>query len=253
MLISAIIPARYGASRFPGKLLAPLAGKPIIQWVYEAAQQCPLIDQTIIATDHELIYKAAKLFGAEVQMTSVKHKTGTDRIAEVAERMNTDIVVNLQGDEPFMEGRIISLAIEPFLHDQSLVMSTLKTYINSSDDLLNPNIVKVVTDRYDFALYFSRSSIPYLRDISFNHPNIPSQIYKHIGLYVYQKDFLLRFARLPQTPLEKAEKLEQLRALENGYKIKVINCTYQGIGIDTPEDLQKAETLVRQTKVKQTL
>lgn len=242
--ITAIIPARYAANRFPGKLLAFLAGKPIIQWVYEGAQQCPLINQIIIATDHEAIYKTAQGFGAEVRMTSPNHQTGTDRIAEIAGGIAADIVVNLQGDEPFIEGSIISLAIEPFLEDPSVVMSTLKTHIIDSNEPLDPNIVKVVTDRYDFALYFSRSPIPYFRD---GRP-ITAHAFKHIGLYVYQKDFLLKFTKLPQSPLEKAEKLEQLRALENGYKIKVINCPYQGIGIDTPDDLKKAENLWQQIR-----
>ena len=248
MKITAIIPARYGATRFPGKLLANLSSKPIIQWVYEGARQCSLLNQIIIATDHKAIYETARGFGAEVQMTSPNHQTGTDRIAEVAEGITSDIVVNLQADEPFMEGSIISLAVEPFLQEPSLLMGTLKTHIRSSNELLDPNIVKVVTDCYDFALYFSRSPIPYFRDGWPEPPPISNHVFKHIGVYVYRKDFLLKFARLPQSPLEKAEKLEQLRVLENGYKIKVINCPYQGIGIDTPEDLKKAETLWQQLR-----
>lgn len=244
MKITAIIPARYAATRFPGKLLALLAGKPIIQWVYEGTRQCPLINQIIVATDHEAIYKITKGFGAEAQMTSSNHQSGTDRIAEVAKGIACDLIVNLQGDEPFMEGNIISLAIEPILQDPSLVMTTLKVSISDPIELLDPNIVKVVTDQNDFALYFSRSPIPYFRDAQ----PVTTHVFKHVGMYVYRKDFLLQFTKMPQSSLEKAEKLEQLRVLENGYKIKVINCPYQGISIDTPEDLKKAEALWQQIR-----
>jgi len=241
MHISAIIPARYGSQRFPGKLLVSLAGRPLIEWVYEAVKGCPLIERVIIATDSEQIYQAAQAMGAEVQLTSPNHPSGTDRIAEVAARIETDLVVNLQGDEPFMTAELISLAIEPLLQDQSLVMATLKTPIRQEEELFDPNIVKVVTDLQDFALYFSRAPIPYFRD---EGPDLSSlRIFRHIGLYVYRKDFLLRLVRLTPSFLEEAEKLEQLRVLENGYKIKVIGCDYEGIGIDTPEDLRKAEEL----------
>jgi 3-deoxy-manno-octulosonate cytidylyltransferase (CMP-KDO synthetase) len=248
MSITAIIPARYAATRFPGKLVASLAGKPIIQWVYEGARQCPLINQIIIATDHETIYKAAIGFGCKAQMTFPNHQTGTDRIAEVAKDIDSDIIVNLQGDEPFMEGSIIGLAIEPFLLDPSLVMSTLKAPIRNPEELIDPNTVKVVTDHDHFALYFSRAPIPYWRDgqPEFSHPC--KNVYKHIGLYVYRKDFLFELTKMPQSPLEKIEKLEQLRVLENGYKIKVINCSFQGVSIDTPEDLRKAEILWQQSQ-----
>src|SRR3989338_2672331 len=219
----AIIPARYASIRFPGKPLALINGKPLIHHVWESVSMSKSLKRIIVATDDERIFKAVREFGGEGWMTSSSHATGTDRISEVAKNIEADIIVNVQGDEP----KIIDMAVEPFRGTQTefgspeLQMGTVCTEIKSKDELNNPNIVNVVTDCNGFALYFSRSTIPYNRD-----NDSRTSYYKHIGLYVYRKDFLIKFSQLPSTPLEKIEKLEQLRALEHGYKIKVIKTKY---------------------------
>ncbi len=246
--ISAVIPARYGSTRFEGKPLADLLGKPMIQHVYEGVRQSKLIDEVIVATDDQRIGEAVQSFGGKAVMTSPTHSTGTDRVAEVARKLKSEIIVNVQGDEPLIEGNIIDKAIRPLLTDQSLQMSTLMTRIEEVRDWLNPHIVKVVVDQNNFALYFSRSPIPFPRDLQIgrlesnpfgtNRP-LPKRVYKHIGVYVFRRKFLLHFAKMKPSPLEKLEKLEQLRALENGYPIKVSAVDYEPICVDTPEDLQK--------------
>lgn len=242
MKITAIIPARYGSTRFEGKALADIFGKPMIQHVYERTSRSALVSDVIVATDDERIASAVKKFGGRVEMTSTAHETGTDRLAEVADRIESDIIVNVQGDEPLIEPGMIDEAIEPMTTDSSLVMSTLKSRIKTLHDFLSPNVVKVVTDWEGNALYFSRSPVPNfrdkwndLKDEKFSSGKL--LCYKHIGLYVYRRDFLLQYSQMSPTYLELAEKLEQLRVLENGYKIRVIETSHDSIGVDTPSDL----------------
>jgi 3-deoxy-manno-octulosonate cytidylyltransferase (CMP-KDO synthetase) len=251
MKISAVIPARYGSARFEGKALADILGKPMIQYVYEGVRQSKLIDEVIVATDDQRIVEAVEFFGGKAVMTSVAHSTGTDRVAEVSRRLKSDIVVNVQGDEPLMKGNIIDRAIKPLLSDDTLPMCTLMTRIEEVRDWLNPHIVKVVVDQKNFALYFSRSPIPFPRELNIgrletnpfgtNRP-LPKRVFKHIGVYVFRRKFLLHFSKMKPTPLEKLEKLEQLRVLENGYRIKVNPVHYEPLSVDTPEDLQRVIT-----------
>jgi len=249
--ISAVIPARYGSTRFEGKPLADILGKPMIQYVYEGVRQSKLIDEVIVATDDQRILEAVKSFGGKAVITSPAHFTGTDRVAEVARKLKSEIIVNVQGDEPLIRGTIIDNAIRPLITDETVPMSTLITRIEEVKDWLNPHIVKVVVDQKNFALYFSRSPIPFPRDLNIgrleSHPfgtdrPLPKKVFKHIGVYVFRRQFLLRFSKMKPTPLEKLEKLEQLRALENGYSIKVTPVDYEPICVDTPEDLQKVLT-----------
>ena len=242
MNITAIIPARYASTRLPGKPLLDIAGKPMIQHVYERAREAVLVNRVIVATDDGRILDAVKRFGGEVVMTSDAHKSGTDRLAEVAAALESDIIVNVQGDEPLIEPAMIDEAIRPLMEDVSIVMGSLKAEIRDEAELNNPNIVKVVVDRNDFALYFSRYPIPYFRDAS--PLSLLTGHFKHIGLYVYQRGFLLEYSGMPQTPLEEAEKLEQLRALENGYRIKVPTTRLQSVGVDTEEDLEKVRRIL---------
>lgn len=242
MKITAIIPARYGSTRFEGKALADICGKPMIQHVYERTVRSTTVSDVIVATDDERIAAAVRKFGGRVEMTSTGHETGTDRLAEVASRIDSDIIVNVQGDEPLIEPAMIDEAVEPLLSDQSVVMSTLKSRIKTLHDFLSPNVVKVVTDWEGYALYFSRSPLPNfrdkwndLKDEKFSSGKL--LCYKHIGLYVYRRDFLLQFSQMSPTYLELAEKLEQLRVLENGYRIKVVETSHESIGVDTVADL----------------
>jgi len=253
MKATAVIPARYGSTRFEGKPLADILGKPMIQWVYEGVCQSRLIDKVIVATDDQRILEAVQQFGGNGVMTSPEHSTGTDRVAEVARKLKSEIIVNVQGDEPLIKGSIIDMAIKPLLADDALPMSTLITPIDEVKDWLNPHIVKVVTDQKGFALYFSRSPIPFPRDLNIDrldsHPfgtkkPLPKKVFKHIGVYVFRRKFLLNFSKMKPTPLEKLEKLEQLRALENGYQIKVTSVDYEPIHVETPEDLQKILTFL---------
>jgi 3-deoxy-manno-octulosonate cytidylyltransferase (CMP-KDO synthetase) len=248
--ISAVIPARYGSTRFEGKPLADILGKPMIQYVYEGVCQSRLIGEVIVATDDQRIMEVVQRFGGKGLMTSPEHFTGTERVAEVAKRIKAEIIVNVQGDEPLIRGAIIDKAIRPLLVDETLSMSTLVTRIEDVKDWLNPHIVKVVIDQRGFALYFSRSPIPFPRDLQIGRLEsnpfgtkrpLPKRIFKHIGVYVYRRKFLLHFARMKPTPLEKLEKLEQLRALENGHRIKVTAVDYEPICVDVPEDLQRIE------------
>jgi 3-deoxy-manno-octulosonate cytidylyltransferase (CMP-KDO synthetase) len=256
MKISAIIPARYGSTRFEGKPLADILGKPMIQYVYEGVLQSKLIDEVIVATDDQRILEAVQQFGGKGVMTSPEHSTGTDRISEVAKKLRSDIIVNVQGDEPLIKGSIIDKAIRPLLKDDTLPMSTLMTRIDDAKEWLNPHIVKVVVDQKGFALYFSRSPIPFPRDLNVNkllasssgeQRILPKRVFKHIGIYIFRRKFLLRFSKMKPTPLEKLEKLEQLRALENGYRIKVTAVDYEPLCVDIPEDIQKVETFLSQT------
>lgn len=253
MKITAIIPARYGSKRFEGKPLARILGKPMIQWVYEGVSQSKLIDSIIIATDDKRIYECAKSFGAEVAMTSKTHETGTDRIAEVARRIHSEIIVNVQGDEPLIKGSIIDEAIRPLIYDPKIPMGTVTTKIETEEEWFNPNVVKVVLNKGGFALYFSRGTIPFPRDFFLNNKGMngffsKNFIYKHIGVYVYRRDFLIKFSKMKPTELEKLEKLEQLRALENGYSIKVVKVNYKPLSVDIPNDIKKIEQFLKKNK-----
>jgi 3-deoxy-manno-octulosonate cytidylyltransferase (CMP-KDO synthetase) len=251
MKIVAIIPARYGSTRFPGKALADLGGKPMIQHVYERTCQASLVSRTIVATDDNRIADAIRLIGGEAVMTSPDHETGTDRLAEVAKNLDADLIVNVQGDEPLINPATIDQAIEPFLNDPALQMGTLKTRVRCLHDFLSPNVVKVVTDNTGNALYFSRSPLPFfrdkwhdLKDEAFASGRL--LCFKHIGLYVFRKEFLIQYAAMPQTFLELSEKLEQLRAIENGIKIRVVETEFESLGVDTPDDLTKARERMKQ-------
>ena len=237
-----VIPARYGSSRFRGKVIAEIAGKPMIQWVYERASQSQMLDQLFVAVDDTRVLKCVEGFGGKAVMTDPDHQSGTDRIAETVEKIQTDIVVNIQGDQPLLDPKMIDEAVQPMLEDTTVQMSTLKIKIRE-EDYSDPAVVKVVVDKNDFALYFSRSLIPYPRD------KVAVNVYEHVGLYVYRKDFLLRISEMPQSYLEKIEMLEQLRVLENGYKIKVIETKSNyaaGVSVDTPADLARVEKLIRE-------
>ena len=259
MAIVAVIPARYHSTRFPGKPLVDIRGKPMIQHVYEGARASTLVDDVMVATDDARIADAVRKFGGKVVMTSPDHRTGTERVAEVAEGLGAEIIANIQGDEPLIRGEIIDEAMKPLIEDGSIHMSTLKRPLNRVSDWFNPNVVKVVTDREGFALYFSRSPIPFFRDepcesrqflsSKGEHGTVPlpsGPLYGHIGLYVYRRSLLLSIRQMEPTPLERAEGLEQLRLLENGFRIKVIPTDYDPVGVDTPEDLQEVlEKLAR--------
>jgi 3-deoxy-manno-octulosonate cytidylyltransferase (CMP-KDO synthetase) len=232
-----IIPARYESTRLPGKPLADLHGQPMIQRVYERAQRARGVARVLVATDDERIRAAVTAFGGDVVMTGRAHRTGTDRIAEVAESLDADVVVNVQGDLPLLDPALVDAAVAPLRADAGLPMATIKTPIGERAELENPNVVKVVTDRDGYALYFSRSPLPHHRDGAGAGAALG---YKHIGLYAYRRDFLLSFARLAPTPLEEAEQLEQLRALEWGFRIKVAEVAAASIEVDTPRDLERA-------------
>lgn len=212
----------------------------MLQHVFERATQARYLSRLIIATDDERIYAEARRFGAPVRMTRADHPSGTDRVAEVASAEDADLIVNIQGDEPLIDPAAIDAAVLALLDDPTLPMGTLKKRIEDPRELTNPNVVKVVTDRFHNAIYFSRTLIPYVRDLG-NRGAV--QHYKHIGLYVYQRDFLLSYSQLPVGPLEQAERLEQLRALENGYSIRVVETEYESLGVDTPADLERISQL----------
>ena len=223
----------------------------MLQHVYERASMARYLTSTIIATDDDQVYAAARNFGALVRMTRPDHPSGTDRVAEVASAEAAEIVVNIQGDEPLIDPAAIDAAILPMVHDPDMQMCTLKKRIEDPREISDPNVVKVVTDRSDGAIYFSRSPIPYVRGALSQSGNgqagsLP-HVYKHIGLYVYRKAFLLGYSALPMGPLEQAEKLEQLRALENGHRIHVVETEYESLGVDTPEDLARVSRLFEVT------
>ena len=242
--IVAVIPARYGSTRFPGKSLVLIKGRPMIQWVYERTQRSRLISRVVVATDDERIMRVVTAFGGDVVMTSSSHQTGTDRIAEVVRKLDCDIVVNVQGDEPLIQPAMIDQAIQPLVDDASIPMGTLCNKIERRDEAFDANVVKVVFDKNNFALYFSRAPIPWDRDHwsgkgTLAEMPLTETMYKHIGLYVYRREFLLTYSALPQTVHEAVEKLEQLRALDNGHKIKVVVTPFESFGVDIPDDLGK--------------
>jgi len=230
-----VIPARFGSTRFPAKILASRTGKPLVQHVVEQARKCSLIRDVIVATDDNRIVDALRPFGTRAVMTSPDHQSGTDRIAEVARNLPDEIVVNVQGDEPEIEPEIIDALVER-LADSTDDMATAATPFATGSDPDNSNLVKVVLDRASRALYFSRSPIPFHRDST---PTADLPYYLHLGIYAYRREFLIQFSSLPQTPLEKAEKLEQLRALEHGKSIYVQVVSRATHGIDTPEQYEE--------------
>jgi len=234
--ILGVIPARFASTRFPGKVLALLSSKTVLQHVYERACQPRYLSSVIVATDDKRVYEAAKSFGARVRMTRADHASGTDRVAEVASTGQADVVVNIQGDEPLIDPAAIDAAILPVVHDRQVVMATLKKKIEDPREIADPNVVKVVSNHAGDAIYFSRCAIPYARERS-------GAWFKHIGLYAYRRDFLLGYSRLPVGPLERSERLEQLRALENGFPIRVIETDYESLSVDTPEDLERVSRL----------
>ena len=232
MRVLCVIPARYASTRLPGKPLRDIAGKPMICRVYERAVQAEKIEKALVATDDQRICDAVESHGGNAMMTSKDHPTGTDRLAEVAAAYeNMDVIINVQGDEPLIEPALIDELAGLFEDAPELMMATVMTELKDEEEARNPNNVKVITDKTGYALYFSRSLIPYPR----NPGKAP--VFKHIGIYAYRREFLLRYAKLSPTPLEQAESLEQLRALENGYRIKVLKTDCRFVGVDTEEDL----------------
>lgn len=241
-MIIGIIPARFASSRLMGKPLATIGGKPMIQHTYLNAKKSKLLDKVVIAVDDDKVYRVVKDFGAEVYMTPKTCVSGSDRIAIVAEQIpDAQIIVNIQGDEPFIKGRMIDQAIEPLLFDKKVSVTTLAKKIVSVEEMKSPSTVKVVFDYHNFAMYFSRSPIPFVRDAKTNLERVQSaEIYKHIGLYVYRREALSKFTTLKPTDLEQIEKLEQLRFLEHGFRLKIVVTEYDSLSVDTPKDLDLA-------------
>jgi 3-deoxy-manno-octulosonate cytidylyltransferase (CMP-KDO synthetase) len=235
-----VIPARYDSTRLPGKALADIAGRPMIEHVYRRASAARGVASVLVATDDERIRRAVEAFGGASRLTALSHPTGTDRLAEVAEDLDCDLVVNVQGDEPLIEPAMIEEAILPFASDATLMMATLRRRIEDRAELVDPAVVKVVVDRDGHALYFSRAPVPYHRAAG---GDSTGAAWKHIGLYAYRREFLLAYARLEPSPLERLEALEQLRALEHGFRIKTIETVHDSTGVDTPADLEKVRRL----------
>ncbi|RPI71598.1 MAG: 3-deoxy-manno-octulosonate cytidylyltransferase, partial [Ignavibacteriales bacterium] len=235
-MILGIIPARFASSRLFGKILADVGGKPMIQHTYESSIKSNLINKVVIAVDDTKVANVAQSFGAQAIMTPKELQSGSDRAAYVLNNFpEAEIVVNIQADEPFIKSTMIDQAIEPLLFDRNVNVSTLAKRVESVEELRSPSVVKVVFDYNNFAMYFSRSPIPFVRDAKTNSEKIQlAEIYKHIGLYVYRRDYLFRFTKLQPTDLEISEKLEQLRMLENGFKIKIVITEFDTISIDTP-------------------
>ena len=243
--IVGIIPSRYGSTRLPGKALKPILGKPMIQRVHEQVSRARGLSAVYVATDDERIARLVESFGGKAVMTSPEHPSGTDRLAEAVARLEADIVVNIQGDQPFVDPLMIEELVQPLLDDPSLQMSTLIHALTREGSVTDPSVVKVVVDRDGNALYFSRSLIPYPRE------KIAHSVYEHIGLYAYRKEFLIAFTKLAPTTLEQVESLEQLRALEHGYRIravetKCVDDELSGFSIDTPKDIEQAEAMLRE-------
>ena len=244
MNVVGIIPARYASTRFPGKPLALIAGKPLIQRVVEQCKKATSLSEVVVATDDERIYSAAAKF-CRVEMTSPNHPSGSDRIAEAAGKIECDAIVNIQGDEPMIEPSVIDVVAGALEHCE---MSTAATRIKNAGDLMNPNVVKTVVNAAGHALYFSRRTIPYLREAASSSTSEQLAAFaflKHLGIYGYRRETLLRLVKFPVSPLEQAEKLEQLRALENGIEIAVVRVDYDSVGVDAPEDVERVEKLLK--------
>jgi 3-deoxy-manno-octulosonate cytidylyltransferase (CMP-KDO synthetase) len=247
MHIVGIIPARYASQRLAAKPLVDLLGKPMVRRVYERAQQARMLHRVIVATDDERIATVVRDFGGEAIMTSPEIQSGSDRLAAVAEETRGDVFVNIQGDEPLIAPAMIDEAVQALLDDQNAPVSTLARRIESAEELFNPSVVKVVLDRERYGLYFSRSPVPFLRD-ELDRDRWPERhpYYKHVGLYVFRREFLLKYPHLPTSTLERAENLEQLRILEAGYRIKVALTDFDSIPVDTPQDVDRVLELIRQ-------
>ncbi len=237
-----VIPARYGATRLPGKPLVLLAGKPMIQRVYERARLAKQVDRVIVATDDERIVKAVEGFGGEARMTRTEHRTGTERVAEVAAREQGEVFVNVQGDEPLLDPNAIDVAVNALLEEPIASISTVATQIKTPGDIMDPNVVKAVLDFDDNAIYFSRAPIPWVRDTT---GKIVVRHLKHLGLYVFRREALLEYPTLPQGELERIEQLEQLRWMENGWKIRVAEVEHDAVSVDVPEDVTRVEKLLQ--------
>ncbi len=237
--VVAIIPARYDSTRLPGKPLALIDGRPMIEHVYRRVASAPSVAAVVVATDDERIRTAVEAFGGRAVLTGRHHPSGTDRVAEVAATLDCELVVNVQGDEPLIDPAMIEQALAPFAADAKLGIATLCRRLDDPARAADPHVTKVVFDRDGYALYFSRAAIPFVRD-----GGTRAAVYEHIGLYVYRRACLLALARLAPTPLERAERLEQLRALEHGVRIKVVETALSSIGVDTPEDLERVRRLV---------
>jgi 3-deoxy-manno-octulosonate cytidylyltransferase (CMP-KDO synthetase) len=240
-----VIPARFGSTRLPGKPLVSLAGKPMIQHVYERAKRAQTVHEVLVATDDQRILDAVQAFGGLARMTRPDHRTGTERIAEVAVHEPGDIFVNVQGDEPLIDPLAIDAAVGALLDDPPAQVSTVVTMIRHAGDIMDPNVVKAVLDFDDNALYFSRAPIPWIRD---TQQKLHITYWKHLGLYAFQRDALLEYPTLPQGELEKAEQLEQLRWLENGWRIRAAEVPHDAVSIDVPEDIPRVEKLMREGK-----
>jgi 3-deoxy-manno-octulosonate cytidylyltransferase (CMP-KDO synthetase) len=237
-----VIPARYGSTRLPGKPLVSLNGQPMIQRVYTRAKSARRVDRVIVATDDERIVKAVTSFGGEARMTRADHRTGTERVAEVAAHIEGDVFVNVQGDEPLLDPEAVDTAVAALLEDPEAAVATVATPIKIPADIMDPNVVKVVLDFDDNALYFSRAPIPWVRDTG---NSIQVRHLKHLGLYVFQRDALLEYPTLPQGELERIEQLEQLRWMENGTKIRIAEVEHDAVSVDVPEDVARVEKLLQ--------
>lgn len=239
-----VIPSRYASTRLEGKPLKDICGHTMIEWVYKRTKLSNL-DEVVVATDDERIYKEVERFGGKAILTSKEHENGTSRIVEVCTKYEDyDVIVNVQGDEPLIEPEMINSIINSFKEDDTISMSTLKYKIDTMEEIENPNYVKVITDKKGYALYFSRSVIPYPRKLDIQN------YYKHVGIYGYKRDFVVEYAKMEPTPLELSESLEQLRALENGYRIKVMETPYKIIGVDTQEELEKVREYIKENGLK---
>ena len=237
-----VIPSRYASTRLPGKPLVPLAGKPMVQHVYERAKRAQTVHRVIVATDDQRIMDAVAAFGGEARMTRSDHRTGTERIAEVAAHEPGDVFVNVQGDEPLIDPVAIDTAVGALLEEPQAQISTVATPIRHAGDIMDPNVVKTVLDFDGNALYFSRAPIPWIRD---TQQKVHVKYWKHLGLYVFQRAALLEFPTLPQGELERIEQLEQLRWLENGWKIRVAEVAHDAVSVDVPEDVARVEKLMQ--------
>jgi 3-deoxy-manno-octulosonate cytidylyltransferase (CMP-KDO synthetase) len=243
--VVAVIPARYASTRLPGKPLVPLAGKPMVQHVYERTKLASAVNRVIVATDDQRIIDAVRAFGGEARMTRADHRTGTERIAEVAAHETGDVFVNVQGDEPLIDPAAIDTAVQALLEGEPAQIATVATAIRVTTDIMDPNIVKTVLDFDENALYFSRAPIPWVRD---TQHKVHVKYWKHLGLYVFQRDALLEYPTLPQGELERIEQLEQLRWLENGWKIRVAEVEHDAVSVDVAEDVVRVEKLMEEEK-----
>ena len=241
LTVVVVIPARYGSTRLPGKPLVSLAGQPMIQRVYERAKAAQRVNRVIVATDDDRILQAVQAFGGEARMTRPDHRTGTERVAEVAAHETGDVFVNVQGDEPLLDPTAVDTAVGALLDDPQSSIATVATPIKTPADIMDPNVCKVVLDFDENALYFSRAPIPWVRDTA---THIQVRHLKHLGLYVFRRDALLEYPTLPQGELERIEQLEQLRWLENGWKIRVAEVEHDAVSVDVPDDIPRVEKLL---------